>query len=248
MDDLTPPEWLTRADGTRLAFRRIAGKGPTLVFLPGYMSDMLGSKVQALEAWATQKGRAMLRFDYAGCGESEGRFEDQTLTSWRDDVILLIEQIICGPVVLIGSSMGGWLMLLVALMLPAEVKGLIGIAAAPDFTEWGFTSEQKGRIEKHGRLEQPSPYGAPLVTTHAFWQSGHVNQLLIHTILINCPVRLIQGQADEDVPWDIAIRLADKLRSADVQVTLVKDGDHRLSRDQDIDLIIATTQRLLDAL
>jgi pimeloyl-ACP methyl ester carboxylesterase len=248
MDDLTPPEWLTRMDGTRLAFRRVVGKGPTLVFLPGYMSDMQGSKAQALEAWAIRNGRAMLRLDYAGCGESEGRFEDQTLISWRDDVVLAIELIIRGPVVLIGSSMGGWLMLLVALVLRTDVKGLVGIAAAADFTEWGFTPEQKGTLQKHGRLEQPSPYGAPLVTTHALWQSGHANQLLIQDIPIDCPVRLIQGQADEDVPWETAIRLAEKLRSADVQVTLVKDGDHRLSRDQDIDLIIAKTQRLLDTL
>jgi pimeloyl-ACP methyl ester carboxylesterase len=248
MDDLTPPEWLARADGTRLAFRQTTGKGPTLVFLPGYMSDMQGSKAKALETWAISNGRAMLRLDYAGCGESEGAFEDQTLISWRDDVVLAIELIIRGPVVLVGSSMGGWLMLLVALILPTDVKGLVGIAAAPDFTEWGFTAEQKGRIEKHGRLEQPSPYGAPLVTTWALWQSGHANQQLRQFIPINCPVRLIHGQCDTDVPWDISTRLAEKLCSPDVQVVLVKDGDHRLSRDQDIRLIINTVKHLLDDL
>jgi pimeloyl-ACP methyl ester carboxylesterase len=248
MDDIEPPEWLTRADGTKLAFRFVRGKGPAIVFLPGYMSDMQGTKALAIEAWAIKHGRAILRFDYAGCGESEGAFEDQTIESWRDDAILAIELIIRGPVILIGSSMGGWLMVLIALVLQSDVKAIMGIAAAPDFTEWGFTPAQKGMLQKRGRLEQPSPYGTPLVTTMRLWQSGHANQVLTAEIPIDCPVRLLHGEADEEVPTDISVQLAARLRSADVQVTIVKDGDHRLSREEDIFLILSTLESLITAL
>ena len=244
----SPPEYVTRADGVRLAFRRVRGKGPVLVFLPGYMSDMQGSKALALEAWAIKQGRAMLRLDYSGCGESEGAFADGALTTWRDDVLLTISMLERGPVVLVGSSMGGWLMLLVALALGDQVKGLIGIAAAPDFTDWGFSSLDKGLIEKHGRIERPSDYGEPMLTTAAFWNSGQANRLLSREIALTCPVRLLQGQRDPDVPWETALRLAERLRSADVQTILIKDGDHRLSRDQDIALMLRTVDALLETL
>ncbi len=246
MEHLTPTEYVTRADGVRLAIRRVGGKGPTIIFLPGYMSDMQGGKAQAIEAWASRNNRAMVRFDYAGCGESEGAFEDQTLTSWRDDVLLVFERVVCGSVVLVGSSMGGWLMLMAALQLPTDVKGLIGIAAAPDFTDWGYSQTEKMTILQRGRLEQPSPYGAPAITTRALWQSGEANRLLNRTIEIDCPVRLLHGQRDADVPWHHSTHLAERLRSDDVQVTLVKDGDHRLSRDEDIALILETLERLMD--
>ena len=246
MDDLTRP-FVTRADGVRIAFEQVRGKGPTLVFLPGYMSDMAGTKALALEAWAAMRGQAMLRLDYSGCGASGGRFEDGTLDIWRDDVLLVIEQIE-GPVVLVGSSMGGWLMLLVARALGDQVKGLVGIAAAPDFTDWGYTNEEKGLIEQHGRIDQPSDYGDPMPTFAAFWRSGTSNRQLTAAIPITCPVRLLHGQCDADVPWDISVQLAARLRSDDVQVTLVKDGDHRLSREQDIALLIATVERLLETL
>ena len=202
-------------------------------------------KALALEAWARRKGHAMLRLDYSGCGASGGRFEDGTLDVWRDDVLLVIKQIE-GPVVLVGSSMGGWLMLLVARALGDRVKGLVGIAAAPDFTDWGYTSEEKRLIERHGRIDQPSDYGDPVPTFAAFWQSGQANRLLGTEIPINCPVRLLHGQRDADVPWDISVQLAARLRSADVQTILVKDGDHRLSRPQDIALLIATVDLLLE--
>lgn len=248
MNPQSPPEFVTRADGARLAFRRVRGKGPVLVFLPGYMSDMQGSKALALEAWAIKRGRAMLRLDYAGCGESEGAFTDGTLAMWRDDVVLIIELIERGPVVLVGSSMGGWLMLLVALALGSQVKGLVGIAAAPDFTDWGFTSHEKGHIETHGRIERPSEYGEPMLTTADFWRAGQASLLLGNEIALTCPVRLLQGQCDADVPWETALRLAACLRSADVQTILVKDGDHRLSRDQDIALLLRTVDTLLETL
>ena len=249
MDHLTPPEWVTRADGTRLAVRRIAGKGPTLIFLPGYMSDMQGSKAVALEAWAIKHNRAMIRFDYSGCGESDAAFEDGALTLWRDDILLIIGLLVRGPLVLVGSSMGGWLMLLAALALGDQVKGLVGIAAAPDFTDWGFSAQEKGQIAKYGRIERASEYGPePMVTTRAFWESGQGNRLLIGEIAIDCPLRLIHGQRDADVPWQISLDIAANFRSADVQTLLIKDGDHRLSRDQDIALILRVVANLLEAL
>lgn len=244
---MTTRDHLARPDGLRLAYALRHGTGPTIVFLPGYMSDMEGSKALALDAWAARTGRAMLRLDYSGCGASEGAFEDGTLTQWRDDVLHLIDTLADGPVLLIGSSMGGWLMLLVALARPDRVAGLVGIAAAPDFTHWGFSGDQKAVLREKGRIEEPSDYAdTPYVTTRGFWESGEANRLLDAEIALDCPVRLLHGQADHDVPWEISLRLADRLRSADVQVTLVKDGDHRLSRETDIALLIATVERLLE--
>jgi pimeloyl-ACP methyl ester carboxylesterase len=220
-----------------------------LIFLPGYMSDMEGSKATALDAWAEREGRAMFRFDYSGCGMSDGDFEAQTLAGWRADVLAMIDEVVEGPVVLVGSSMGGWLMLLAGLARPQRVVGLVGIAAAPDFTSWGFTTEQKMEILRNGRLEEPSPYGeAPYVTTRGFWESGETLRLLHGEIAIDCPVRLLHGQADVDVSWLYSLELMKLLRSADVQATFVKDGDHRLSRDGDIALLIATVNGLLEAL
>jgi len=249
MDDLTPPLWLVRADGVRLAYRHQPGKGPTLVFLPGYMSDMQGGKAFALEAWAIREGQAMLRLDYSGCGESEGAFEDGTLDVWRDDALLMIDRLIRGAVVLIGSSMGGWLALLIARALPSQVVGMVGIASAPDFTDWGFSDEEKARIAKYGRFERLSEYGPePMITTRAFCESGKASRLLQSEIAIDCPVRLIHGQRDSDVPWQISLDIAAQLRSADVQTLLIKDGDHRLSRPQDIAVLLRTVQDLLEVI
>ncbi len=235
----TPPEFFIRADGVRLAYHHVAGTGPAIVFLPGYMSDMQGGKAQAIEAWATRNGRAMLRLDYAGCGESEGNFADATFDQWRDDVAAMIAQIASGPVILVGSSMGGWLMLMIALVLKSQVTALVGIAAAPDFTDWGFSEFQRATIARDGVIFQDNPYGPdPTPTYAALFRSGQANRMLNAEIPIDCPVRLIHGQCDADVPWDIAMQIASRLRSSDVQVTLVKDGDHRLSRDADIQLIL----------
>ena len=238
---MTDPTHLPRPDGLRLAYKHRTGRGPAILFLPGYMSDMEGGKAVALDAWARATGRAMLRLDYSGCGASEGAFEDGTLAIWRDDVLCLIDRLVDGPFILVGSSMGGWLALLVALARPERLAGLVGIAAAPDFTDWGFTQEQKLQILREGRIERPSDYGdQPYVTTKAFWQSGEANRLLHGPIAIDCPVRLLHGQRDDVVPWRNALTLAQQLRSADVQTVLIKDGDHRLSRDQDL-------ARLIDA-
>ncbi|HEY6916790.1 MAG TPA: alpha/beta hydrolase [Allosphingosinicella sp.] len=242
------PRFLESGD-RRLAYRFREGRGPAIVFLPGYMSDMEGTKALALDAWAEGQGRAMLRFDYGGCGASGGAFEDQGLSDWWDDALLMLDEVVEGPCILVGSSMGGWLMLLAALARPGRVKGLVGVAPAPDFTSWGFSEAEKATIRGMGRLEEPSPYGdRPYVTTRTFWESGEKLKLLESEIAIGCPVRLLHGQADEDVPWAVSLNLAERLRSADVQTILVKDGDHRLSRDSDIALLIRTVGGLLEAL
>ncbi|MBJ7387983.1 MAG: alpha/beta hydrolase [Sphingomonadaceae bacterium] len=238
-------QFVTRPDGVRLAYRHLPGRGPTLVFLPGYKSDMQGGKAQALAAWAADKGQAMLRLDYSGCGESEGTFENGTLDIWRDDVLAVIAEAKVGPIILIGSSLGGWLMLLLAEALGEQVTGLVGIAAAPDFTDWDFDDADRATIAATGRIERPSDYGyEPMVITHGFWQSGQSNLRLTGKIGIDCPVRLIHGQCDPDVPWETSLKLAAALRSSDVQTIWVKDGDHRLSRDQDIALLIDVVAKL----
>ncbi|MGE4430530.1 MAG: alpha/beta fold hydrolase [Sphingobium sp.] len=250
--DMMPVSFVPRADGLRLACRFLPGAGPLLLFLPGYRSDMEGGKAQAVLAHARAKGQACLLLDYAGCGSSEGRFEDGTLAVWRDDVLALIDHFWPeGRIIPIGSSMGGWLALLVALRLVGSarserVAGLIGIAGAPDFTGWGFTEEQKKALREEGRIFEPSDYGDPMMTTLAFWESGQANPLLNGEIALDCPVRLLHGQQDEVVPWQIAVRTAACLRSDDVQTVLVKDGDHRLSRESDIALLLNLVDGLLD--
>ncbi|OHD03929.1 MAG: alpha/beta hydrolase [Sphingopyxis sp. RIFCSPHIGHO2_01_FULL_65_24] len=243
-------DYLDRAARPRLAYRHVAGAGPTIVFLPGYMSDMAGGKATALFDRAAAEGRACLLLDYAGCGLSSGLFAEQTLLDWRGDVLDLIDAKIEGPVIIVGSSMGGWLMLLTALALtardgPGRVAGLVGIAAAPDFTDWGFTAEEKAIILAEGQLREDTSYSdQPYVTTRGFWQSGEANRLLDAPIALACPVRLLHGQEDGDVPPEISLRLAAALTSDDVQVTLVKGGDHRLSRDTDIALLVDAVARL----
>jgi pimeloyl-ACP methyl ester carboxylesterase len=238
-----------QADERPLAYRYRPGLPPTVIFLPGYMSDMEGTKALALDAWAQEEGRAFLRFDYGGCGASGGEFEAQSLADWRDDVLAMIDQVTEGPVVLVGSSMGGWLMLLAALARPDRVAGLVGVAPAPDFTSWGFSQEEKLALLQHGRVERPSPYGErPMVFSRTFWESAESLRLLQAPIAIDCPVRLIHGQADADVPWTWSLDLMKLIRSPDVQAIFVKDGDHRLSRDRDIALIVATLKGLLEAL
>jgi pimeloyl-ACP methyl ester carboxylesterase len=227
----------------RLAHHLTPGKGPTVVFLSGYASDMTGTKATALEAWAKESGRAFLRFDYAGCGASEGEFEKQTLLTWRDDALRMIDTLTNGPVVLVGSSMGGWIMLLVARARPDRIAGMVGIAAAPDFTDWGFSHDEKMTLLQHGRIERPSGYSdAPVVTTRDFWASGEANRILIGAIETRVPVWLVHGQMDFAVSWQRSMRLAELLRSSDVQIHLIKDGDHRLSREQDIALILSAVE------
>lgn len=233
-------------DGRRIAYRFAQGEGPALVFLPGYMSDMAGSKATALFDWARGRGQACLLMDYSGCGESEGDFADGTLSLWRDEVLALIAATIGGPVVVLGSSMGGWLMLLVGEALGERLAGLVGIASAPDFTDWGRSEIEKARLEAGETLLDPNPYGPEPTPMHpGFFADGQAQLLLGGEIAIDCPVRLIHGQRDADVPWKTSLELAAALRSDEVQVTLVKDGDHRLSREQDIALLLAQIEPLL---
>ena len=216
------------------------------------MSDMAGGKATAIFDRAVADGRSCLLLDYAGCGLSDGLFADQTLLDWRGDVLDLIDAKTEGPVLIVGSSMGGWLMLLAALALarrdgPGRVAGLIGIAAAPDFTDWGFDAAQKALLATGEILYEDNPYGPEPTPTHpGFWADGEANRVLGGPIAFTGPVHLLQGQRDDDVPWETALRLAAALRSDRVQVTLVKDGDHRLSRPEDIERLIATIARIAD--
>jgi pimeloyl-ACP methyl ester carboxylesterase len=232
-------------DGRRIAFRHIAGSGPATVFLPGYRSDMAGGKATALAEWAATQGRACLLFDYSACGESPGDFAEGTLGRWQEEAAALVASHLEGPVVLIGSSMGGWLALLLGRALGPRLAGLIGVAAAPDFTDWGYSSEQKQRLSAGETLFEDNPYGPEPTPTHpGFWTDGQARRVLDSEIAIDCPVRLLHGQDDADVPSEISLRLTRALRSTDVQVTLVKGGDHRLSRDGDIALLLRTVAAL----
>ncbi len=235
----------TLPGGRRIAFRHAQGAGPTLVFLPGYMSDMAGSKAAALFGWAQAQGRACLLLDYSGCGASPGDFADGTLSRWRDEVLDLVAAQCRGPVTLIGSSMGGWLMLLAGTALGNRLAALVGIAAAPDFSQWGYDDRQKARLQRGETIFEDSPYGPDPTPTHAqFWHDAEANRLLHGEIPVTCPVRLLHGQTDAEVPWELSLRLAQQLRSDDIQVTLVKSADHRMSRDADIALLLDTIARL----
>ena len=233
--------------GGRLAFRKRKGRGPMLLFLPGYASDMEGTKAVTLDAFAAERGQAMLRFDYSGTGASEGRFEDGTLERWTDEALLVLDGLTEGPIVLVGSSMGGWIALHLALRRPERIAAMVGIAAAPDFTEWGFPDHLKQRLATGETLRREFPDGSVQVTTGGFWSSGQAMRVLDAEIAVDCPVRLIHGDSDEDVPLDVAFRLKDRLRSADVQVAVVKGGGHRLSAPHEIDLILRTAAALVES-
>ena len=243
---MNPARFLDRSDGTRLAYHHRPGTGATVVFLPGYMSDMAGTKAVALDAWAGQRGRACLRLDYSGCGASGGDFAAGTISRWTADALAVIDAVAPGSVVLVGSSMGAWAALCVALARPAKVAAVVTIAGAPDFTDWGLdlTAADRAALARDGRIERPSLYGAPYTYTAALVDDGAANRLLAGDIAIDCPVRLLHGQADPDVPWRVSLDVAARLRSSDVQVILVKDGDHRLSRAADLDLLCATLDLL----
>ncbi len=240
---------LDRGDGVALAYALTAGRSPTVIFLPGFMSDMTGDKAMAVEAWCVAHDYACLRLDYSGHGASGGRFEDGTIGRWTQDALTVIDAVVAGPVILIGSSMGGWIALNVALARPDRVVALVGIAAAPDFTEtlmWpAFSDAQRETILSEGKLRLPSQYGGEQIFTRALIEDGRQHLLLGATIALPCKVRLLHGQQDPDVPWPTSLQLAQQLASDDVQIVLVKDGTHRLSRPQDIDLLCRTLAELL---
>ncbi len=232
--------------GRPIAFRHNAGSGPAVLFLPGYMSDMAGSKATAVFDWCAGQGRECLLLDYSGCGESPGDFAHGTLSRWTEEVVgLALDKLASEHIVLVGSSMGGWLMLLAAQALGARVAGLAGIAAAPDFTSWGYTPAQKALLAAGETVFEDNPYGPDPTPIHAaFWADGEALVQLGGTIPLTCPVRLLHGQDDAEVPPAVSLQLAAALRSEDVQVTLVKGGDHRLSREGDIALLIATLAQM----
>lgn len=237
--------------GRRLAYRFTPPQsGLTYVWLSGFKSDMTGTKVTVLETWAKQQGHGFLAFDYSGHGISDGAFEDGTISAWREDALATIEQLTNGSLVLVGSSMGGWMALLSALALKARVAGMVLIAPAPDFTQklmWPeFTQEQQTEIMQHGRTLRPSDYGDPYPITRALIEDGKQWALLDDRIDLTCPIRILQGMQDPDVPWAHAFLLVDALASEDVVFNLIKDGDHRLSRDQDIARLIKTCGELAE--
>ncbi|MGB3754295.1 MAG: alpha/beta hydrolase [Parerythrobacter sp.] len=237
----------TMPDGRRIACRFTPGTMPAIVFLPGYMSDMEGGKASALFAQCKVDGRACLLLDYSGCGQSSGDFADGTLSRWRDEVLALIAAHELERVVLVGSSMGGWLMLLAGLALDGDrLAGLVGIAAAPDFTQWGRTDTERAALERGETVYEPSEYGDPLPHHPGFHADGEAHRLLDTDIALTCPVRLLHGQDDIAVPPALSTQLAAALRSDDIQVTLVKAGDHRLSRPSDIALLLRTVAGLAD--
>ena len=253
LDSIDPPPlaYFDPGDGRRIAYRKRDKHpevpGPTLVFLPGYASDMDGTKAADIDKFAAAAGLACLRFDYSGTGSSGGDFAAGTLDRWLDEALSAIDLLTDGPLIVIGSSMGGWLALHAALKRPERVKGVVTIAAAPNFTDWGFTPEEKETIWNEGKLERPNPYGeAPQVTYRDFWKSGEAMRLLYKPIEVGCPVRLIHGDKDSEVPVGVAFKTLEDLHSADVQLTLIKWGDHRLSKPHEIEVIIRTILALAE--
>lgn len=241
-------EHIDRGDGVRLAVRTDPGQGPALLFLPGYASDMSGAKAEAVATWAAAHGRACTRFDYSGCGLSEGAFADGTVGRWLHDAGAVLAAT-PGPAILIGSSMGGWIALLLALAQPKRVAALVLVAPAPDFTEWALvaslTSEERASLSRLGRFERANPYGPEAtIYTRALIEDGAHRLIGGRPVAYHGPVRILHGQADADVPWRLSLDLTEYFASADVQLTLVKDGDHRLSRPGDIQFLLSILERL----
>ncbi len=243
-------ERLERGSGEWVAYVRHPGRSPEVVFLGGFASDMTGTKALRLEAHCLERGQAFTRFDYRGHGSSSGSFADGTIGLWASDAIAVLDRVVEGPAVLVGSSMGGWIMLLTALARPERVKGLIGIAAAPDFTERliakALTPVQAATLARDGVLYEPSDYGEPLPITSRLLVEGREHLLLDAPIAIGCPVHLLHGQQDPDVPFTLSLELARQLESAAVTIELIKDGDHRLSREPDLRRLTATLDRMLE--
>ena len=249
---IAAPRRLDRPGGHTVAYHATPGKSPGVVFCGGFASDMTGAKAIALDAFCRGEGRAYVRFDYLGHGASSGKFEQGTIGRWADDAIAVIDAATEGPLVLVGSSMGGWIMLLAALARPARVCGLVGSAAAPDFTEDLvrnlFDDAQRAALMRDGVVQVPSDYDEePYAITRALIEDGREHLLLHAPIPITCPVRLIQGMNDADVPWETVLRIAERLESGDVEVTLVKGGNHRLSEPGDLARLCRAVTAVLDA-
>ncbi|TNH40932.1 alpha/beta hydrolase [Paracoccus haeundaensis] len=241
--------YLTTDTGRRIAYERLEGQGPGIVFLGGFRSDMQGSKVVHLRDWAAAQGRAFLRFDYSGHGASDGVFEEGCIGDWAADARAAIEALTQGPQVLVGSSMGGWISLLMARTIPDRVAGLVTIAAAPDFTEsgfWvGFSPGQREALMRDGRIALPSEYGEPLVVTRRLIEDGRDQLVLNQPLSLPFPARMLQGTADADVQVSWAMDLLDHASGEDLRLTLVKGADHRFSSPDCLDLIVATIEEVV---
>jgi hypothetical protein len=241
--------FLERPDGERLAWRRVAGQGPTVVWMGGFKSDMAGTKAQALADWAIVQRRAYVRFDYFGHGESSGDFAQGTITRWRLDALAVLDELVDGPALVVGSSMGGWLACLAAMAAPERIASMVLVAPAPDFTETlmrpQIPPEGLADLERDGVWRRPSLYGDPYPITRALLEDGARWSILPGPVPIEAPVRILQGGDDPDVPWAHALELANALNSQDVVFSLIKDGDHRLSRPQDLARLIAAVEELL---
>lgn len=241
------PEFLHRDGAETIAYHRTPGKSPGVIFLGGFMSDMTGTKATALEGWARQRGQAFLRFDYRGHGCSGGRFRDGTISAWLEDACLVLDELTAGPQILVGSSMGGWIALHLALRRPDRIAGLVGIAAAPDFVDWMWEElgeEGRRQIGETGIYRQPSAYSdTPYEITRALIEDGRKMKLLERPVLdIRCPVRLLHGMRDPDVPWRHALRIAEKIAHDDVRVHFFKGGDHRLSSPEELAFLTAVLE------
>lgn len=250
MTESSPPRFLVTADGARIAYHQTSGRPPGVVFLTGFKSDMTGQKALRLEGFCRARGQAFVRFDYLGHGASSGVFTEGTIGRWAADAISVIESVTTGPQVLVGSSLGGWIMLLAARALGERVVGLLGVAAAPDFTEDLIppilSPSERETLARDGIVRLFSPYDPePTPVTRQLLEEGRRHLLLRDEIPLMMPVRLIHGMNDADVPWRTSLRLADRLRSTDIEITLVKDGDHRLSRPEDLERLCDVLELLL---
>lgn len=242
--------------GASIAVRRREGANPGLVWLGGYKSDMGGTKAETLDTWAKASGRSFVRHDYSGHGESGGRFEDGTISRWLGESLAVFHAFTSGPQILVGSSMGGWIALRMVQELRkagegARVAGMILIAPAPDFTmelmEPQLTARHRKELAEKGYIEEPSEYSPePNIYTRALFEDGVQNRVLEGIIDTHCPVHVLQGMNDPDVPYTHALKLLDHLPADDVTLSLVRDGDHRLSRPQDLDMLVRTTEAMVE--
>lgn len=247
-------KYIETTAGRRIAHVMRAGLAPTVMFMGGFRSDMTGTKATALEEWAVAQGRGFVRFDYSGHGASSGRFEEGTIGDWLADVLAIIDAKTRGPLILVGSSMGGWIALLAALARPERIAGLVLIAPAPDFTErlmWAnFDADMRARLLREGCLELASEYDdAPLVITRCLIEEGRAHLLLEgdEPIAIAAPVRILHGMRDRDVPWELSRELVERLAGTDVVLELVRDGDHRLSRGADLKRLLRRVEEVIEA-
>ncbi len=238
---MADPQFLDTPSGRRLAYHKFSGRRVGVVFLGGLRSDMTGTKAVHLEGWARRSGREFLRFDYSGHGESSGTFEEGCVGDWAEDAAHAITALTEGPQIIVGSSLGGWIGLLIAKYMPERTAGLVTIAGAPDFTEIGYWEQwnkaQREEVMGKGRIALPSEYGDDLVITKRMIEDGRDHRILTEPLNINVPVRLMQGTLDEDVPMETALRLLDHLDGPDIRLELVKDADHRFSSPACLDVM-----------